>query len=197
MERLNVQGGGRSPRDLLPPPVGPGALFDVGDAQLVDVRGIADFAGAHVPGAFCIPADMLAPFAGWFLDAERDIVLVSRDAAQAEDAARTLARIGYDRVRGYHAGIVPVATQDKRFVSIPLVGISAVAERVEERPDGWTLLDVRAKDEFESGQVEGAFHAYVGKLPDAAAGVPKDGPVTVMCGGGNRPDRPASLRRTR
>lgn len=193
MERLNTEGGGRSPRDLLPPPLGADALYGLGDTQLVDVRGIADFAGAHVPGAYCIPSDMLAAFAGWFLDAERGIVLVSRDADQAERSTRTLARIGYDRVVGYHAGIVPVATKDRAFASVPLVDTQAVAARVDQRPDRWTLLDVRAIDEFEAGHVEGAQHAYVGHLPGAAEGLAKGAPVTVMCGSGARATIAASI----
>ncbi|WP_031556302.1 MBL fold metallo-hydrolase [Parvularcula oceani] len=193
MERLNAEGGGRSPRKLLPPPVSPGALFDLGNTQLVDVRGIADFAGAHVPGAYCIPSDMLAAFAGWFLNADRDIVLVARDADQAAASALTLARIGYDRVTGYHVGIVPVATKDRAFASVPLIDTQAVGERVDQRPDRWTLLDVRSVDEFEAGYVEGAEHAYVGKLPDAAESLAKNAPVTVMCGSGARATIAASV----
>ncbi|WP_031556396.1 MBL fold metallo-hydrolase [Parvularcula oceani] len=193
MEQLNAEGGGRSPRDLLPPPVGPEALYDLGGAQLVDVRGVADFAGAHVPGAYCIPSDMIAAFAGWFLDADRDIVLVARDADQAAGSTRTLARIGYDRVVGYHAGIVPVATKDRAFASVPLVDTQAVNERVDQRADRWTLLDVRSVDEFEAGHVEGAQHAYVGELPSAAESLAKNAPVTVMCGSGARASIAASI----
>lgn len=161
MERANMEGGERSPRDLLPPPVEPNALYDLGGAQLVDVPGIADFASAHVPGAYCIPSDMLAAFAGWFLDAKRDIILVARDADQAEDSGRTLARIGYDRVVGYHAGILSVATQGNAFARLPTVDTNEVGERLNRSATDWFLLDVRALEEFEAGHVAGAQHAYM------------------------------------
>ena len=193
MERLNLEGGSRSPRDLLPPPVGVEGIAGLGDAQLVDVRGISDFAGAHVPGAYCLPSDMLAAFAGWVLDPERDIVLMARDADQAEASVRTLARIGYDRVTGYHAGIVSVATRNRRFASVPLVDTQDVKDRLSRQPDRWSLLDVRSIDEFEAGHIEGALHAYVGQLPDAAESLAKNAPVTVMCGSGARAMIAASL----
>ena len=185
MERLNVEGGNRPARDVLPVPLTPNAVFEAGDAQIVDVRGVADFAGAHVPDSYCIPHDMLASFAGWFLDYERDIILIARDAEQAEASAVTLARIGYDRIAGFHAGIVPVASNNLPWRSLDVVDTAVVKSRVKT-DDNWTLLDVRALEEFEAGHIEGAVHAYVGHLPDAAQDKLGMDRVTVMCGSGAR-----------
>lgn len=196
MERLNSEGGSQVARYLSPPPVGAGsdALRD-GKAQLVDIRGAEAFAAAHVPGALCIPAGMLAAFAGWFLDYDRDILLIGTGADQAEAAARTLARIGYDRVAGHLAGTVMLATRDHALSSVPLVDTQTVRRRLEEGRVDWSLLDVRSLEEFEAGHIEGARHAYVGELPGALDGLDLADKVTVMCGSGMRATIAASVLR--
>lgn len=193
MERQNVQGGSRADRDLLPKPLSAKSLFESQQAQIVDVRGVADFAGAYVPGSICIPHDMLAAFAGWFLDYDRDILLLSRNAEQAEASKRTLSRIGFDRVTGFVSGIMPVATQNLPFKTLPFVNTGDIKTRLKDGSVGWTLLDVRSKEEFESGHIEGATHAYVGQLPEAADKIDKDTPLTLVCGSGARATIAASV----
>jgi hydroxyacylglutathione hydrolase len=53
-----------------------------------------------------------------------------------------------------------------------------------------TVIDVRLRSEFENGHVPGALNVELGSVADAD--VP-DGPVTVMCGHGERAMTGASL----
>jgi hydroxyacylglutathione hydrolase len=193
MERLNSEGGEPTDRYLTPPPIGPASPLFKGDAQIVDIRSETDFAAAHVPGSFCIPAGMLASFAGWFLEYDRDIVFVSDGPAQARQAALTLSRLGFDRVVGHHAGTVPMAVSNQPLQSLDLVDTQDVKTRVSEGSSGWTLLDVRSIDEFEGGHIDGAVHAYVGRIPTDLPDLDKTNKVTVMCGSGMRASIAASV----
>lgn len=193
MERLNVDGGERSSRDLLPTPLSVVSLFDDQSVQVVDVRGVADFAGAYVPGSICLPHDMLASFAGWFLDYEMDIILIARDADQASAATLSLARIGYDQIKGFVSGIMPVATQNRPFETLTFVDTERVKMRLQFSEDDWTLLDVRSKEEFDAGHIDGAAHAYVGQLPEAAEDIAKNRRLTLICGSGARATIAASV----
>ncbi len=191
MERLNLEGATPVRRYALPAVALSEGGGDASKVQLVDVRGIADFAGAHIPNTLAIPDDMLAAFAGWLLDPEAPIELIARDAAQAERSVKTLERIGFDGVARFRTGIVPVATAGKSFASLPFVDTETVAAR---RGDAdWCLLDVRDAAEFGSGHIEGAKNIYVGHLPNMLDALPREKQITVMCGSGARATIAASV----
>ena len=191
MERCNTVGTQVPPP--APQPCAPAKMFDDGDHICVDVRGIFDFAGGHRAGSLCIPQEMIASFAGWFLPAEQPILLVARDTTQALDSATMLQRIGYDRIEGYVGSIMPLAVKNGPLNSLSFIDTDTVAGRLERAPEGWILLDVRSQDEYESGHIEGSRHAYVGKLPDAVRDLSPDQPLTVMCGSGARATIAASV----
>ncbi len=52
--------------------------------------------------------------------------------------------------------------------------------------DGALVLDVREPHEYESGHVPGAQLIPLGRLADTAHALRADGPVYVICQGGNR-----------
>ena len=193
MEQCNMLGAEAAPP--APLPCSPAALFEPGEHIVLDVRGIFDFAGGHRAAALCIPDDMIAAFAGWFLTVDQPILLVARDQTQALNAATTLQRIGFDRVGGYVTGVMPLGVRNGPLETLEFVNTETVASRVDNPPDGWTLLDVRAKDEFQGGHIEGSRHAYVGELPGAADDMDPESPVTVMCGSGARATIAASVLR--
>ena len=69
MEQCNMLGAEAPPP--APLPCSPATLFEPGEHLVLDVRGIFDFAGGHRAGALCIPDDMIAAFAGWFLTVDQ------------------------------------------------------------------------------------------------------------------------------
>ncbi len=195
MEWLNLQGGPPPPQPLAPPALTAEA-FEAACATVVDVRGIAAFLGAHLPGSLCLPADMVPAFAGWLLAADEELALVADDADQAERAARHLARIGYDRVHGFLApAITSWAESGRPFRTLPAVDAVETARRLVERTNDWTLLDVRGKPEVEDVPMPGAVHIYVGELPARLAELEPDRPTTVMCASGARATVAASILR--
>lgn len=195
MERLNLEGGGPAVRVALPPALDAAAFAEAREqATVVDVRGVAAFLGAHLPGSLAIPADMLSAFAGWLLDPEEELLLVAEDAAQAEGAARHLLRIGYDRVAGYLSpALAGWAAGGRPFHSLPVVDDALVARRIAKAANDWTLLDVRRPGEAAEGIVEGVRQIYVGRLAERLDSLPRDRRYTVMCASGARATIAASL----
>ena len=195
MERLNLQGASAAPAVLTPPALDGEAFRKVADAAtLLDVRGIAAFLGAHIPGSLAMPVGMLPAFAGWFLEEDDELLLIADSAAQAEEAARNLARIGYDRVLGYLEPSLPEwAAGAQHFTPVTVIDTQEVAQRVKAGRENWLLLDVRDQGEISEGIIKGAETIYVGKLPGELNRLPEDSHITVMCASGARATIAASI----
>jgi glyoxylase-like metal-dependent hydrolase (beta-lactamase superfamily II)/rhodanese-related sulfurtransferase len=160
------------------------ALLGAG-ATVIDARPIASFAAGHIPGAISVelrPA--FATWLGWLADPASDLVFVLDPGQDRADLIRQAHNIGCERLAGELAGGM-AAWQSAGLPAgqIRLVAAGEVTGRV---------LDVRQDSEFEEGHVPGARHAELGALMDAAGGL-GGGPLTVMCGHGERAMTAASL----
>ncbi|MGH9083940.1 MAG: MBL fold metallo-hydrolase [Acidimicrobiales bacterium] len=152
-------------------------------AALVDARPIGAFAAGHVPGSLSIQhRSVFATWLGWLVELERPIVFVLDGSTDRVELVRQCLRVGHEHLLGeLDGGIDAWIGAGLPTSAIPLVDASAV--------DG-VLLDVRQASEWGSGHVPGAMHVELGAL-DATA-VPS-GPVTVMCGHGERAMTGASV----
>lgn len=196
MEHLNLVGGAPMARHVLPPALSIAEMAQASQPLRVDVRGVAAYLGAHLPGSICLPEDMLSAFAGWLIDPDREIVLVATGPGQAETASCHLGRIGYDRVSGYlSAAVTGWAAAGQPFDALPAIGVAEVSRRQAEAAADWTLLDVRGATEVSEGIVAGARHIYVGALPDSLGSLDRERRYTVMCASGARATIAASLLR--
>jgi hydroxyacylglutathione hydrolase len=193
MEHANTVGGEPMARMATPLPyLGEPAEW-AGSATIVDVRDTTDFLGAHVPGSLSVPVSMIAGFAGWMLDYQEDLVLVAASEEQATEAARHLARVGYDRVRGRLATSMPAwAAQGRAFRSVAAVNATDVSGR-RGAARSWTLLDVRTIDEVREGAIDGSRHVYLGHLPKRLDELDRTQHYTTMCASGVRATIAASL----
>ncbi len=197
MEKYNLEGA--PPLDELPRPKPLSAdefarAID-GGMIAVDVRTPEAYAGAHVPESYSLPLAMLPAFAGMFLDYDSPLGLVVDDYRDVAGAVEGLARIGYDNVGAFLAGGLHAwETSGRRYDKVPAVHIEEVEKRINEG-DGFMLLDVRSKEEFESGHLRGAEHIYVGDLPAKLDQIPRGRPVTTYCNSGQRAMIAASLLR--
>lgn len=152
-------------------------------ATVVDVRSVADYTAAHIPGSL---ANTLRPqFASWLgwlvADPTKPLVFVTDDHTDRRELVRQCLNIGYERL----AGEIDLATWRAgggEVSSTALVG----ADRVDRR-----VLDVRQAAEFDTGHVPGAAHVELGALRELASRV-EDGTV-VMCGHGERAATAASV----
>ncbi|WP_237060810.1 MBL fold metallo-hydrolase [Microbulbifer sediminum] len=195
MERLNLEGAAPVASVVTPRVLDMQAFEELSrKATLVDVRGIAPFLGAHIPGSLALPVDMITAFAGWFLDENDELILVADSAAQAEEAARNLARIGYDCILGYLDAAMPGwAAGARPFERVQVIDADDVQKRIDKGEDNWALLDVRGKGEVEQGIIKGAETIYAGKLPQEMDKLARDRHYTVMCASGARATVAASV----
>lgn len=156
-----------------------------GDAQILDVRSPEAFAGAFIPGSLAVPLDMIAPYAGYFLDYERPILLVVHHHQEVEEAVRILLRMGFDNVEGYLPSMDAWEVSGHHYGRIPSVHVQELVADIEQGAD-FTLLDVRAEREFEQAHLPGAKNIYLGELANRLDEVDKTKPVVTFCGSGRR-----------
>jgi hydroxyacylglutathione hydrolase len=159
----------------------------IGDgATIVDVRPIKEYAAAHIPGSLSIELrSAFGTWLGWLLPEDAEIVVLrSLDQDPAEILGQAT-KVGYD-IAGELAGGIPAWTgADLMTTSTALVTPSAMS-------DAERVLDIRQDSEFAAGHVPGAEHSELGSLPNEEASL-ADGPVTVMCGHGERAMSAASV----
>jgi rhodanese-related sulfurtransferase/glyoxylase-like metal-dependent hydrolase (beta-lactamase superfamily II) len=184
---INRRGPGLVEGDALPP-LQPGAVTRLRSegAELVDVRPIADFATAHIPGSVSIPLrPVFATWLGWLLPAGRPLVVVRNADQDPAEILWQARKVGYDRIVGELAdGFASWAAAGQPTSSTPLVGAGELG--------GVRVLDVRQDSEFASGHVPGAHHLELGELATHGVDLPVE-PTVVMCGHGERAMGAASL----
>lgn len=160
---------------------------------IVDTRSPEAVCGARIPGSLALPMDRLSEFAGWFIPYNQPIGLVVSDPGQTAAAVRRLVRVGFDRIPACLVNnVYSWRSEDRSFETIPAVRLSETAEPARER---FLLLDVRTPREFEAGHPEGAMNLFVGDIPDRLGVIPRDRPITLFSGKGERSVIAASILR--
>jgi hydroxyacylglutathione hydrolase len=161
-----------------------------GGGVLIDARPVTAFAAGHIPGAISIALrPQFASWLGWLLDDTQPLAFVLDDDQARVELARQCRTIGYDRLLGELAGGM-VAWQDAHLpqAQLPLVQ----AERVGDQPG--VVLDVRQTSEVADGHLPGAVTVELGAFAgDHVPAALPTGPITVMCGHGERAMTAASL----
>lgn len=155
-------------------------------AEVVDVRPVADFALAHLPGSVSIPLrPAFATWLGWLVASQTPIVVVRNEDQDPAEVLWQARKIGHDLVLGELAGGIGSWTA----AGAPTASIALVDP---EDLSGRTVLDVRQDTEYAAGHLPGARHVELGGLAGRLEELPP-GPVAVMCGHGERAMSAASL----
>jgi hydroxyacylglutathione hydrolase len=152
-------------------------------ALIVDARPIGGFAAGHIPGSI---SNALRPvfgsWLGWISDLDRPVILLLGMDQDREEIIRQCLDIGHENIVGeLDGGIDSWRTAGRAITGIPLVATSGIVS---------TVIDVRQRSEYETGHVPGAVHLELGSLTHRP--VP-GGPVTMMCGHGERAMTGASI----
>lgn len=135
---------------------------------------------------------MISKFAGWFIDYNKDIILIAENEHMMGDAVRQLVRLGYKKFLGWFPGLHAWEITGKSYWHTPAIHAMEVKERIkQDKP--FTLLDVRSDNEWKSGHLPGAKHVYIGELLDHLKEMNKDTTITTFCGSGQRATIAASL----
>ncbi len=154
-------------------------------ALLVDARSIEAFAAGHIPGALSIELrPVFESWLGWLVEPDRPLLFVLGDDQDRSEVVRQCLSVGYEHLAGeLGGGMSAWRVADLPDASIEIVGPEALAPNV---------VDVRQRNEYVAGHVPGAVNVELGSLPDTLDAVP-EGPVTMMCGHGERAMTAASM----
>ncbi len=168
-----------------------GAAAEVGelaevprDATLLDVRAMSDFLAGHTHGALNVPVSgsSFATKAGFLLDPEQRIVVQSDNSVDAERAIRGLRSVGFLELEGYSLG----AGAER----IEPVGLDELDLLLEQGAD---VIDVRERDERDTGYIAGSRNIPYRLLPISAGELATDRPVVTICESGARAGIAASI----
>ena len=168
-------------------------------AIVVDTRPAPEYAAGHVPGTLNIPLNKsFNTWAGWLIPYDQDIYLIVNDRENQDkvhEAVKDLAMIGLDRVAGYLslAAVQAWAERDGGLAAIPQMQVGELAELL--RDGKVTVIDVRAKSEWDAGHLPGVRNIPLGHLSEHVDELPKDRPLVMQCQGGGRSAIAASLLR--
>ena len=166
------------PRELDAPPAG---------AQILDVRPIEDFAEGHHHGSLSVPVSgsRFSTKAAFVLD-RGPVMVVASDEDEAMRATRSLWSVGQLHIAGFVLG---GGTE-----SLELVRIEQLDGLLEA---GAELIDVREKDERDSGYIAGSRNIPYRLLALGQADLPRDRKIVTICEVGPRAAIAASILRAR
>ncbi len=153
-------------------------------AQVVDVRPVESFARGHLAGALSVPIDgsRFSTKAAFVLDAGRPVVVAATDEAEAERALRALRSVAILDLPGFVLG---GGSQTMDLVAVDeLDGLLA---------DGAELIDVRERDERDTGYIAGSRNIPYRLLALGASDLPEDRPLVTICESGPRAAIAASI----
>ena len=157
-------------------------------AVIVDGRPVHHFAAGHIPGSVSNTLrPVFASWTGWLIDPDRPIVFVLDDDQSCDDAVRQCLDIGHEQFAGSLTGGMKAWQHTGHPVgAIGLVDANHLAS---------TVIDVRQANEFAAGHLPGAVNIELGNIEhfNIATAVVDPGPMTVMCGHGERAMTGASI----
>lgn len=152
-------------------------------AQILDARPFDAFAAGHHPGALSVPVSgtRFATKAAFVLD-PGPLVVVATDESEAIGAIRGLQSVALLDIAGYILGGGP-----RQLEPIPIDELDALLER------GAELIDVREKDERDTGYIAGSRNIPYRLLTLGEADLPRDKPIVTICESGPRAAIAASI----
>jgi hydroxyacylglutathione hydrolase len=157
-------------------------------AAVIDIRSPREFAAGHVPDSYGIPlGSSLSTWVGWVVPFGSPVVLVADDPVGREEAILQLIRIGYDELRGYlEGGIGAWRAAGFPTTHAPMVDAEGLHAwmRCGDPP---AIVDVRFDAEWRAGHLPEAVQLEPGRIAAGAVErIPRDRPVVIHCGSGNR-----------
>ena len=152
----------------------------------LDVRPVAEFAGAHVPGSINIAlSGQFATWAASVLGLKAAPVLIADTAEQYAEARTRLARVGIEDLRGFLQGGLVAWKQ----AGLPLAKLNEITvQGLEQRMSAGDLqvLDVRREPEWQAGHIAGATWWPLDRFQVSPPEVDTSMPLAVHCAGGYR-----------
>ena len=167
-----------------PPPEVAELPAHVDGATVLDVRLLEDFLAGHVPGAISVPlaSGSFGTKAAFVLDRADRIVVAASSTEEAARAIRSLRAVGFLELAGYVLG-----GGSERMAAVSLDELDALLEA------GADLIDVRERDERDSGYIAGSRNIPYRLLALGGAEMRPGRPIVTICESGARAGIAASL----
>ncbi|MCK9357198.1 MAG: rhodanese-like domain-containing protein [Dehalococcoidia bacterium] len=164
------------------------------DTVVIDARPYPAFGGQHVAGSFSLDlAGNFPTFAGWVVPPDKDILLVTSDAAQVSEAVDWLRRVGMDRTMAYlEGGMAAWAVAGLPMSHVPQLSAQELQEVVLSSP-GAVIVDTRAPAEYRSGHIPRSISIQVADLRTRYTELDRSAETVVVCSTGNRSSLGTSL----
>jgi hydroxyacylglutathione hydrolase len=148
----------------------------------IDVGPSAEFASGHVPGTVNVPVQVLAQWAGFFVNYDQPLYVVAEQRV-LPDVLRQLRSIGIDNVAGSFeaTGVKASGMRTESYRSASPRDLQSEIENGRRK-----LLDVRGATEFADGHIPQAEHRFLGKLLRQLEELDRRRPLAVQCQAGGR-----------
>jgi len=161
----------------------------VHEQMVIDTSDATSFARAHVPGTINVPMKYLAAWAGWLVDYERPIYLLT-SRKELPEATRILQKIGIEKIAGYFVpGKVKAAgLRTQSYVNQKPKELAVKVENGEV-----TLIDVRGESEWAESHIQQAQRCFLANLPEKLKEFDGDCSLVFQCRSGGRSAIAASL----
>ncbi|NDG73586.1 MAG: MBL fold metallo-hydrolase, partial [Proteobacteria bacterium] len=151
---------------------------------ILDTRSRAEFLEGHLRGSLFTPPEKFSDFAGSYLSPEQETVILTENAAAAQDYIRQLVRIGFDHIAGFLPAASLAAAPAEAIVKFPTADFQAVQALLVGNGDSFTL-DVRKATEFAGAHVRNAHNFAHTRLRPCLVEIPRV-PLIVNCQTGQR-----------
>jgi hydroxyacylglutathione hydrolase len=154
-------------------------------ALVLDTRTCESLEKGYIKGSLNIGLNgTYAVWAGTLIDINTPLVIVA-DAGKEQESIQRLARVGFEKVRGYlKGGFSTWKDSGKSFDTLKSLSAQELATRVRE--NSAKVLDVRKLTEIENGHIKNATAIPLAELEANLNAVPKDAPLMIHCAGGYR-----------
>jgi glyoxylase-like metal-dependent hydrolase (beta-lactamase superfamily II)/rhodanese-related sulfurtransferase len=156
-------------------------------AIVIDTRDSDAFKLSHIPGSLYLGSKPTShTWAMWLVPKDTDLILLTEDASEVQEATRKLHRVGFDRVIGFVNRGIDAWDHAGEHLGTLRDLTPAALHHLREKGDAPRLLDVRQPGEYRAGHPVEARHQPLGLLPQVAHRYVHDGPLAVICATGNR-----------
>lgn len=169
------------------------------DTAVIDIRSDSNYAASHIPGSIFLWKDITAGFIGWFLDNDKNILLVG-EGNYPQQTASTLFRMGYENLKGYLArGMLSWHLAGKYTESTSIINVHNFCDILDSGlEDDYLLLDIRTEEEKEEeGYISEAREIPLTELEEDlerySAELDQNNDLYIFCGSGMRSMTAASL----
>ena len=159
-------------------------------AIVIDTRPPPAFGAGHISNSYSLYLNRIG-MAGWVLPYDKPILFVIGDQTHLDYISRSFMRLGYDNQAGYLGGTI--VSWYKEALPIETLNLITVRELKENLEKDWVILDVRSKEEYHAGHIEGSQNIYVGLLEKNLDKLDRDRPVALICKSGTRSGFGASI----